>query len=102
MVVAGLFGGMRVAKTDLRNNRFLFFGAGGVCFTVYTPFLFISMQAASGAAALLNTAMQERGMSEAEALSRIYMYDINGLLVKVLYKLIDCQISLITFSRAPI
>lgn len=45
--------------------------------------MFCSPQAALGIANLIVMAMMETGMTQAEARKRIWMYDKDGLLVKV-------------------
>lgn len=64
VVVAGIFGGLRISGQRLRDQRVLFAGAGA---------------AAHGIADLLVTALQEDGLSQAEARRRIWTVDSQGL-----------------------
>jgi malate dehydrogenase (oxaloacetate-decarboxylating)(NADP+) len=65
VALAGVLGAMRVTGGTLVQQRVLFLGAGA---------------AATGIASLLRQAMMLDGASEAEALSRIWMFDKDGLL----------------------
>ncbi|KAM7542762.1 hypothetical protein Aperf_G00000004350 [Anoplocephala perfoliata] len=65
--LAGLISATRITKTRLADNKFLFYGAGA---------------AATGTANFLVEAMKDEGVSETQALSRIYMMDSKGLVVK--------------------
>ncbi|KAM7542812.1 hypothetical protein Aperf_G00000004335 [Anoplocephala perfoliata] len=65
--LAGLISATRITKTRLVDNKFLFYGAGA---------------AATGIANILVEAMKDEGVSEAQALSRIYMMDSKGLIVR--------------------
>ncbi|UJR31879.1 hypothetical protein I4U23_019353 [Adineta vaga] len=66
VVLAGLFGALRISGKKLIENTYLFVGAG---------------QAACGIADLITHAMIREGASEEEAKSRIWMYDVHGLIV---------------------
>ena len=65
IVLAGMINAAKMKGTMLRDEKFLFLGAGS---------------AGIGLADLLSSAMVEEGMSLQDAQSRIYMFDINGLL----------------------
>ncbi|CAF3168926.1 unnamed protein product [Rotaria socialis] len=67
VVLAGLFGALRITNTKLVDNTYLFVGAG---------------QAACGIADLLAHAMMREGATQEEAASRIWMYDVHGLIVE--------------------
>ncbi|XP_062525095.1 NADP-dependent malic enzyme isoform X3 [Bombyx mori] len=67
VAVAGMMAATRITKRKLKENTYLFFGAGS---------------AATGIATLTVQAMVEEGLSKKEALSKIFMFDINGLLSK--------------------
>nr|CDS35028.1 NADP dependent malic enzyme [Hymenolepis microstoma] len=67
VALSALISATRITKTRLMDNKYLFYGAGA---------------AASGIGKILIAAMQDEGASEAQALSRIYMMDSKGLLVK--------------------
>uniref|UniRef100_A0A5K3F5P2 Malic enzyme n=1 Tax=Mesocestoides corti TaxID=53468 RepID=A0A5K3F5P2_MESCO len=67
VTVAGLIAAGRLTGRSISDDTYLFVGAG---------------EAASGIAHLLKTAMMMHGVSEDEAINRIYMYDKDGLLVQ--------------------
>jgi malate dehydrogenase (oxaloacetate-decarboxylating)(NADP+) len=67
VVLAGLLSALRVTKGKLTTQKLLFFGAG---------------QAATGIADLVASAMMAQGLSEAEAVSRLTFFDVNGLVVQ--------------------
>lgn len=67
VAVAGLLSALRVSKVPLRENKFLFLGAGG---------------ASTGIAMLLHRAMVDSGLTSQEAYNSIYLVDKEGLLVK--------------------
>lgn len=62
-VVAGFMAVTRVKKSKIADEKILFLGAG---------------ESGTGAARLLTEAMKEEGLSEKEAHSHLYLYDING------------------------
>lgn len=65
VAVAGLMAAMRVTKRKLAENIFMFLGAGS---------------AANGIANLTVAAMVDEGLSTEQARSRVYMFDVDGLL----------------------
>ncbi|CAF2867364.1 unnamed protein product [Rotaria sp. Silwood2] len=67
VVLAGLFAALRITGKKLIDNTYLFVGAG---------------QAACGIADLITHAMIHEGSSIEEARSKIWMYDIHGLIVR--------------------
>jgi len=67
VVLAGLYGALRVTGKQLCENTYLFVGAG---------------QAACGIANLVTHAMVREGISIEEARSKIWMYDVHGLIVE--------------------
>ncbi|MEY2796278.1 MAG: hypothetical protein RIR10_1994, partial [Planctomycetota bacterium] len=67
IAVAGLFAACRALGNSLADHRYLFFGAGS---------------AATGIADLVVQAMKARGVSDAEARSRIWLMNSKGLVVR--------------------
>jgi malate dehydrogenase (oxaloacetate-decarboxylating)(NADP+) len=65
VVLAGLATALQIVDTPLAEQRFLFLGAGS---------------AGIGIASLIAAAMRMEGLSEQEARSRIFLFDIDGLL----------------------
>lgn len=67
VAVAGILASLKITKKPLKDNVFVFQGAG---------------EASIGIASLLVMAMAEAGISEKEALKRVWMVDSRGLIVK--------------------
>jgi len=67
VTVAGLFSALRITGGALRDQRFLFLGAGA---------------AGLGCGELLVSALVEEGLSQEEARSRCWFFDSKGLVVK--------------------
>ena len=67
VAVAGVIASMRITKTKISDNTYLFYGAG---------------EASIGIAHLLAMAMVEEGTSKEEALGKIFMVDSKGLITK--------------------
>jgi malate dehydrogenase (oxaloacetate-decarboxylating)(NADP+) len=67
VTVAGIFAATRVAGTPLKEQRFLFLGAG---------------EAGIGTGDLMVSALIDEGLSESEALGRCWFVDSKGLVVK--------------------
>jgi len=74
--LAGILSALRVTRSKLRDQRILFLGAGS---------------AGIGIADLIVSAMVMEGLSEAEARSRISLFDINGLIEPSRTDLLDFQ-----------
>ncbi|MEP6574762.1 MAG: NAD-dependent malic enzyme, partial [Gemmatimonadota bacterium] len=76
VALAGVLGATRLTGGRLRDQRILFLGAGS---------------AGTGIASLMRTAMVADGASESDALSRMWMFDKNGLLEHARTDLLDFQ-----------
>jgi malate dehydrogenase (oxaloacetate-decarboxylating)(NADP+) len=77
ITLAGMINATRLKGTKLRDEKYLFLGAGS---------------AGVGLANLLCSALVAQGMKLEEARSRVYMFDINGLLESTRKDLVDFQI----------
>jgi malate dehydrogenase (oxaloacetate-decarboxylating)(NADP+) len=76
ITLAGMINATKLKGTKLRDEKYLFLGAGS---------------AGIGLANLLCSALVAQGMTLKEALSRVYMFDINGLLEATRKDLVDFQ-----------
>jgi malate dehydrogenase (oxaloacetate-decarboxylating)(NADP+) len=76
ITLAGMINAMKLKGTKLRDEKYLFLGAGS---------------AGIGLANLLCSALVQQGMTLKEAQSRVYMFDINGLLESARTDLVDFQ-----------
>jgi len=76
IVLAGMMNATRLKGTMLKAEKYLFLGAGS---------------AAIGLANLLCSALVKQGITLDEAQSRVYMFDINGLLENTRKDLLDFQ-----------
>jgi malate dehydrogenase (oxaloacetate-decarboxylating)(NADP+) len=76
ITLAGMINATKLKGTQLKDEKYLFLGAGS---------------AAIGLANLLCTALVAQGMTLEEAQSRVYMFDINGLLEPTRKDLVDFQ-----------
>jgi malate dehydrogenase (oxaloacetate-decarboxylating)(NADP+) len=76
ITLAGMINATRVKGTQLKDEKYLFLGAGS---------------AGIGLANLLCSALVEQGMTLADARSRIHMFDVNGLLEASRTDLFDFQ-----------
>jgi malate dehydrogenase (oxaloacetate-decarboxylating)(NADP+) len=76
ITLAGMINATKIKGTKLKDEKYLFLGAGS---------------AAIGLANLLCSALVKQGLSLKEAQSRVYMFDINGLLVESRTDLLDFQ-----------
>ncbi len=65
VTVAGLINAMRITGENLKDQRVLFLGAGS---------------AGIGIADMIRSAMKLEGLSEEQACSRIWLFDVNGLI----------------------
>lgn len=74
--LAGIMGALKIAESDLKDQRILLFGAGS---------------AGIGISNMICKALQHEGLSEAEAVSRISLFDINGLIESGRTDLSDSQ-----------
>jgi malate dehydrogenase (oxaloacetate-decarboxylating)(NADP+) len=76
IVLAGMINAVKIKGSKLSNEKYLFLGAGS---------------AGIGLADLLCSAMVEEGLTLQQAQSRVYMFDINGLLETARTDLVDFQ-----------
>src|SRR5499427_4680035 len=76
ITLAGMINATKLKGTKLSNEKYLFLGAGS---------------AGIGLANLLCSALVEEGLTLDQARSRIYMFDINGLLETTRKDLVDFQ-----------
>lgn len=76
IVLAGMINAAKIKGTKLSDERYLFLGAGS---------------AGIGLADLLCSAMTQEGQTLRQAQSRVYMFDINGLLEDSRTDLVDFQ-----------
>jgi len=76
IVLAGMINAAKIKGKNLSDEKYLFLGAGS---------------AGIGLADLLCSAMVEEGLTLAQAQSRVYMFDINGLLEDSRKDLVDFQ-----------
>src|ERR1700758_189993 len=76
ITLAGMINAVKLKGTKLRDEKYLFLGAGS---------------AGIGLANLLCSALAAQGMTLKDAQSRVYMFDINGLLEDTRKDLVDFQ-----------
>jgi malate dehydrogenase (oxaloacetate-decarboxylating)(NADP+) len=76
IILAGMINATKLKGTKLKDEKYLFLGAGS---------------AGIGLANLLCSALVAQGMPLKEAQSRVYMFDINGLLESTRTDLVDFQ-----------
>jgi len=76
IVLTGMINAAKIKGTKLRDEKYLFLGAGS---------------AGIGLANLLCSAMIQEGLSLTQAQSRVYMFDISGLLEDTRKDLVDFQ-----------
>jgi malate dehydrogenase (oxaloacetate-decarboxylating)(NADP+) len=77
ITLAGMINAAKIKGTKLKDEKYLFLGAGS---------------AGIGLADLLCSALVAQGMNLKEAQSRVYMFDINGLLESTRKDLFDFQL----------
>jgi len=77
ITLAGMINAAKIKGTKLKDEKYLFLGAGS---------------AGIGLANLLCSALVAQGMTLKEAQSRVYMFDINGLLESTRKDLFDFQL----------
>jgi malate dehydrogenase (oxaloacetate-decarboxylating)(NADP+) len=76
ITLAGMINAVKIKGTKLKDEKYLFLGAGS---------------AGIGLADLLCSALVAQGMSLKDAQSRVYMFDVNGLLESSRTDLVDFQ-----------
>jgi malate dehydrogenase (oxaloacetate-decarboxylating)(NADP+) len=76
IVLAGMINAAKIKKSKLSDEKYLFLGAGS---------------AGIGLAGLLCSAMVGEGLTLEQAQSRVYMFDVNGLLETTRTDLVDFQ-----------
>jgi len=76
ITLAGMINAAKLKGTKLKDEKYLFLGAGS---------------AGIGLANLLCSALVEQGMTLKDAQSRVYMFDVNGLLETTRKDLVDFQ-----------
>ena len=76
IILAGMINATKLKGTKLKDEKYLFLGAGS---------------AGIGLANLLCSALVQQGMTLKDAQSRVYMFDINGLLESSRTDLVDFQ-----------
>ena len=84
-LLAGMINATKLKGTKLKDEKYLFLGAGS---------------AGIGLANLLCSALVAQGMTLKEAQSRVYMFDINGLLEDTRKDLVDFQTAVCPPARA--
>jgi malate dehydrogenase (oxaloacetate-decarboxylating)(NADP+) len=77
ITLAGMINATKLKGTQLKDEKYLFLGAGS---------------AGIGLANLLCSALVDQGMTLKEAQSRVYMFDVNGLLESTRADLVDFQL----------
>lgn len=77
ITLAGMINATNLKGTQLKDEKYLFLGAGS---------------AGIGLADLLCSALVDQGMSLQDAQSRVYMFDVNGLLESTRTDLVDFQL----------
>jgi malate dehydrogenase (oxaloacetate-decarboxylating)(NADP+) len=76
ITLAGMINAAKIKGTNLKDEKYLFLGAGS---------------AGIGLANLLCSALVAQGMTMKDAQSRVYMFDVNGLLESTRTDLVDFQ-----------
>jgi malate dehydrogenase (oxaloacetate-decarboxylating)(NADP+) len=76
IVLAGMINAAKIKGTKLKDERYLFLGAGS---------------AAIGLAGLICSAMAQEGLSLEQAQARVFMFDLHGLLENTRMDLVDFQ-----------